>query len=126
MYAANPLSPLGADVLYEWSLRLTPTAESRCPPMQTVRVQRGPDGQQVDAVRHRRRRRHLRGRRQRLRRRPLHRRGRRHRPGGLQQQAPGEPRVLQEDVGEPHAEEEVSHPPAQQAGSLGGESPKSF
>ena len=94
------------------------TTENRS---QIVRVQRGSDGKQVDAVRHRRRRRHFRGRRQRLRRCQVQRRGRRHRAGNLQQQTARDPRLLQEDVGESDAEEKVRHSLAKQTGSVGGE-----
>ena len=94
------------------------TTENRS---QIVRVQRGSDGKQVDAVRHRRRRRHFRGRRQRLRRRQVQRRRRRHWGTDLQQQTPRDPRLVQKDVGEPDAEEKVSHSPAKQTGSAGGE-----
>ncbi len=77
-------------------------------------MQRGPDEEQVGAVRDRRRGRHLRGgrellRRDQVRRRPGHRRGE------VLQPAAGQPGLLQEDVDEPHAEAEVGHTAAQQA-----------
>ena len=39
----------------------------------------------------------------------------------VQQQAPRDPRLVQEDVGEPVAEEKIRHPLAKQTGSVGGE-----